>query len=88
MAKEPEVVYSQHALAQMEADPKLKEAMKDIAATLRQAMHGVETGQYADFSDAMFALTGQRPEYLGPPDEDAEEGIHIMSTSFNDDDTK
>lgn len=48
--------------AQMDANPKLGEAMREIFAAMRQAHHAVQSGQYATFDDAMEAITGCRPE--------------------------
>lgn len=43
-------------------DPKLGEAFGDMLAAMHQAHAAVESGQYKSFDEAMFAITGQRPE--------------------------
>ncbi len=48
----------------MENDPELAEVMRTMAATMRQAHHSWKTGKYETFDDAMFAITGQRPEII------------------------
>ena len=68
--KEPTVVWSDEVATKAAADPKLAAALRDMGATFRQAMAGVASGQYASFDDAMFALTGSRPERVLPDDEE------------------
>jgi len=60
--KDLEVVIMPECQAQIDADPELAKAMREFAAIARQAQAGVESGQYKDFNDAMFVLTGNRPE--------------------------
>ena len=66
--KDP-LVYSEQVKAQMAADPELAEAMKEMAAMMRQAHHAWKSGQYASFGDAMEAISGCRPEPLDLDDE-------------------
>jgi len=58
------IEHSEQVKAAMKNDPKLAEHMRDFQAILRQAMAGVQSGQYGSFEDAMFVLTGQRPERI------------------------
>lgn len=60
--KDPEVVIMPECQAQIDANPKLAKYVREFSAIARQAMVGVENCQYKDFDDAMFALTGSRPE--------------------------
>lgn len=53
------------------SDPKLAEACKDLFASMSQAHRDWKSGKYASFDDAMFAITGKRPELV--TDEEAEE---------------
>lgn len=66
--KEFEIVIGPEASREMERDPVMAEAMKDLFAAMKQAIHGVETGQYETFEDAMEAITGDRPELVNPDD--------------------
>lgn len=63
--KDP-LIYSEQAKAQIAADPELAEAMREMAALMRQAHHAWQTGQYASFADALEAITGCRPEPVDP----------------------
>ena len=69
--KDP-LVYSDQVKRKMEEDPALAEAMRQIAAEMRQAHHAWQSGQYASFDDAMEAITGERPEPVEMDDEDYE----------------
>jgi predicted TPR repeat methyltransferase len=69
--KDP-LVYSDKVKRQMEEDPALAEAMRRVAAEMRQAHHAWRSGQYASFGDAMKAITGKRPEPVEIDDEDYE----------------
>lgn len=71
--KEPSVEYAPEVAAQMAADPKLAEAVRDFAATARQAMQDVADGKYADFGAAMEAR-GLKPERV---DGDGDEGYVV-----------
>jgi hypothetical protein len=62
------LIYSDLAKAKMTADPDLAEAMREIAATMRQAHHAWQSGRYASFDDAMYAITGRRPEKINTED--------------------
>jgi len=62
--KDSEVIYSPEVLEAIEADPELAEVMRRFAADARQAMQFVKDGKYADFDDAMEALTGVRPQLV------------------------
>jgi len=64
--KIPQVIIPPEMQAEIDKDPKLAEAMRDMSAQMRQAMQGVQDGKYADFNDAMEALTGQRPKLFEP----------------------
>lgn len=57
----------------MAADPEAAEAIRDFVAILRQASHGVKTGQYKTMDDAIEALTGSRPEAVDLDAEDDDE---------------
>jgi hypothetical protein len=71
MAKEPEVTWSDQVKAKADADPDVAEALRDFGAVARQVMEGVQSGKYPSFDEAMFILTGSRPEKL--TSEEAEE---------------
>src|SRR5215471_17108338 len=45
-------------------DPKKAAYLREFGAIARQAMAGVQSGQYASFDDAIEALTGSRPQKL------------------------
>ena len=62
--KELEIELSDQVKKAMAKDPKLAEYMRNFIATLHQARHGVDTGQYDSMDDAMEALTGSRPEKI------------------------
>lgn len=55
-----------HVQAQMDKDPELARAMKDLFACFHQAAHAVRTGQYESFDEAMEAITGSRIHKLSP----------------------
>lgn len=59
--KEFQVIISDQVKADAEKNPELAKALKEFAAMARQAMHGVETGKYESFDEAMEVLTGHRP---------------------------
>lgn len=61
---EPKVEYGPEVQAAIAQDPELAEAVRSFAANVRQAMADVASGKYASFDDAIFALTGNRPEPL------------------------
>lgn len=63
----PQVVIPPAMQAQMDADPALAAAMRDMSATMKDAMQGVADGRYKSFDDAMEAMTGSRPEKVQPP---------------------
>lgn len=68
-----EIKLSEQVKQQMADNPELAEAMREIFANMHQAMHGVQSGQYQSFDDAMEAITGQRPK---PAEEgEAEEAL-------------
>lgn len=69
--KDIEIELSPQVEEAMAADPELAKAMKDMFANFRQATHGVKSGQYKDFGEAMEAITGQRPQRIDL-DEDGE----------------
>lgn len=54
----------------MAADPELAKAMKDMFANFRQASHGVKSGQYKDFGEAMEAITGRKPQRVDLGDDE------------------
>jgi hypothetical protein len=60
--KDLTVEYSEDVKAKMAEDPKLAAMMREMAANFRQAFHGINTGQYKNFEDAMEAITGERPQ--------------------------
>lgn len=43
-------------------DPAAAGVVHELFANMRQAMQGVKDGKYANFADAMEAITGNRPE--------------------------
>lgn len=68
--KEFKFVITDKLAAQMENDPKLAQAIREMMATFRQARHAVETGQHKTFEDAVEAITGNRPERLENDEDD------------------
>lgn len=72
--KDLEIVLSDQVKEAMAADPELAKSMKDFSAMVRQAHHGIKTGQYKSFDDAMEALTGSRPEYIDLSTNEGEDG--------------
>ena len=66
--KELEVVLSDKVKAQIIADPKMAETIRNLSAIFRQAGLGIKTGQYKSMDDAIEALTGNRPEPVDPED--------------------
>lgn len=60
--KDLNIVIPDDVQAQLDADPKMAEAMRGIFASMRQAHADVASGKYAAFDDAMEAITGNRPE--------------------------
>lgn len=68
--KDLEVVLSDQVKQQMAADPELATAMKSFLEVVHTANEGLQSGKYDSFEDAIFALTGERPE---PVDLDATE---------------
>lgn len=62
--KELEIVIMPDVQAEMDSDPELAEAMRDMFATFRQAEADVKSGKYDTFEDAMEAITGSRPELI------------------------
>lgn len=70
--KELKIIMAPEVQKDVEADPELAAALRDFSAILRQAMHGVETGQYKSFDDAMEAITGSRPRKVDLDDPDFE----------------
>lgn len=72
--KEWEVEWSDEVKEAAAKDPKMAEFLREMGATVRQAMAGVKSGQYATFEDGMFALTGQRTTPTNPEGDDDVEG--------------
>lgn len=68
-AEEDTIIYHEAVKEQMAADPKLAEWMRNVAASMRQAQHDVKTGKYANFEDAMEAITGKRPRIVNTDEE-------------------
>lgn len=62
--KEWTVVWSDQVHEKAEGDSDLAEALREFGAIARQAMEGVQSGKYPSFEDAMFILTGERPELV------------------------
>lgn len=71
--KMPKVVISPHILKQMANDPELEAAMQKFSKTALEAMWAVKDGRYANFDEAMAALTGAEPRKL-----DEDEVVDIM----------
>ena len=59
--KDIEVILSDSVQEQMDEDPELAKAMKEMIANFHQAMDSVKRGQHKTFDEAMEAITGQRP---------------------------
>lgn len=55
----PEVFEDLNQISQ--TDPKAAQALREALANMRQAVEGVNTGQYASVEDGIEAITGQRP---------------------------
>lgn len=60
--EEFKVEWSDEVVKKAAKDPKLAEALRGFGANARQAMAGVESGQYKSFADGMEKLTGHRPK--------------------------
>lgn len=58
------VEISPQVRARMADDPELAEAMREMFASIKNAMQGVKDGRYKSFADAMEAITGHRPERI------------------------
>lgn len=63
---EPKVVIPPEIQKQMDANPELAKAMKDMMAEMKNAMQAVKDGRYATFEDAIEAIIGQRPQQIIP----------------------
>lgn len=64
-------------MKQQTADnPAMAQAWQDLCAKIRQAHHGVKTGQYQSMDDAMEILTGFRPEKFDMDGNRLEEGAY------------
>lgn len=70
--KEPEVIWADGVREAAERDPKLAEFLREFGATARQALAGIQSGQYESFDEAMEKLTGHRPTRV---DEDEAEEL-------------
>ena len=68
----PEVILSDQVKEQMAKDPEIAEAMRDFSAIARQAMEGLKSGKYPSFEEAIFILTGERPEKIEFDEDDVE----------------
>lgn len=67
------VVFSKEAAEKLKtAPPEIQEVMRSLAASMRQAMQGVQDGTYKSFPDAMEAITGHRPQRMDSEDFDEE----------------
>lgn len=62
--KDLQIIIAPELQAQLDADPELAEAMRELFASFRQAHHAVETGTHKSFDEAMEAITGHRPEIV------------------------
>ncbi len=67
---EPKVILSPDVEDKMAKDSKLAEALREFSALARQAMLGVETGQYKSFEHGMEILTGYKPMEMWFEDEE------------------
>lgn len=65
-----QVIWSPEVEAQAAADPKKAAALRELGAIFRQAMAGVESGQYKSFEDGVEALSGSRPQPITDADDD------------------
>lgn len=66
--KELTIELSDEVRDKMNSDPELATVMKELFANFHQAFEGVQSGQYKSMEDAMEAITGNRPEPIGPDD--------------------
>ncbi len=57
-----EIECSEQVRAEMEQNPELAQAVREMCAAFRQAYHAVATGQHKSFEDAVEAITGRRPQ--------------------------
>lgn len=69
--KELNIVIPDDIQRDIDADPELAEAFRNFCASIRQAHHAVQTGQYENIDDAMEAITGNRPERIDEEDIDS-----------------
>jgi hypothetical protein len=77
--KEPEftVIMTDEVRAQVEADPEMAKAMRELTACFHQAHAAVEAGQYGSMEDAMEAITGNRPEPVNLEDDEDDLGSEV-----------
>ena len=73
--KEWTVEYSDKVMKQMAENPEMAKAIREMAANMRQAMDGVQRGQYKSFDEAMESITGSRSEPLIRDNPDANIGL-------------
>jgi hypothetical protein len=70
----------------MKADPKVREAINDIVARMRQNLDGVATGKFADPGEALDALGGVKISIDELPPEVRRALLDLSDTDIDDDD--
>lgn len=78
--KELKIEFAPKVLKQMEEDPKLAAAVKEMVANFHQAHDAVQRGQYKTMDEAMEAITGNRPQKY-----DGDTGEPVEGASMHDD---
>lgn len=74
--KDWKVSWSDSVKKKVDEDPKLAEYLREFGAVVRQAMAGVDSGQYKSFDEAMEKITGHKPERI---EDDSELPPEVMA---------
>ncbi len=70
---ELQIMFAPEVLDQMASDPKLAEMIRSVNASFHQAFHGVKTGKYKDFDEAVDKVTSGKVKKFGNIDPDTNE---------------